>query len=194
MNVAFYCRDIDPASVQPSAPHGYGSGPFLADTSLLDLSAPPHTAAADPTGCAALHPSATYAVRLLFASAVYERDALGGLAPFGTNATAAAAPDASDLERASGNASTLFSIRTAPDGNGTSPDRVVGMVHVPGGSVVDVCVAAAAAKPQVEAVVINCNPLIPLSPAGFACDTPIVRIPHCLQTSDDECCLAGRHA
>lgn len=138
---------------------GYGKGPFLADTTLLNLSAPENTAAADPNGCAAVHPSATYAARLLFASAIHERAANGSLAPLATNTTAAAA---------------LFSVLSDGDGGVTSADRVVGVAGAPGGNAVHVCVEAAAGEPQAEAVAINCTASAPLSPAGEACGPPIV--------------------
>lgn len=155
---SMHCRLV---SVNPTLPVlGYGEGPFLADVVPYNLSAPPHTAAADPDGCAALHPSATHAVRLVFASALYERAGDSRLVPFGTDAAAATA---------------LFSTRTGADGNITSSSRVVGVSGTPGSSVVDVCVEAAAAEPQVEAVVINCTAAAPLSVAGFPCNTPIVR-------------------
>lgn len=139
---------------------GYGNGPFLADIALHNLSAPLNTAAADPNGCAALHPSATYALRLLFESAVHERAADGSLVPFGTDTTAAAA---------------LFSLKIGEGRDMASPDRVVGVADVDDDNVVDLCVEGAGAEPQVEAVVINCTTGTLLSADGSACDKPIVR-------------------
>lgn len=149
------CRGFD-----PDIANFYGTGPTLSDIALHDLSAPLESAAADPSGCAALHPSATYAVRLLFDSAVRERAVDGSLVPFGTDATAAA---------------SVFSARTGDDGETPSPDQVVGVAGVPGGSAVDVCMTAAGGEPQVEAVVITSHPAAPLSPAGYPCSSPIVR-------------------
>eukprot|EP00892_Ulva_mutabilis_P000170 jgi/Ulvmu1/10153/UM006_0107.1 len=56
----------------------------LLDAVPHNLSAPLNTAAADPNGCAALHPSATHAVRLTFTSGVWESAPDGGLVPYGT--------------------------------------------------------------------------------------------------------------
>lgn len=141
---------------------GYGNGPFLADIALHNLSAPLNTAAADPNGCAARHPSATYAVRLLFASAVHERAPNGSLAPFGTDNPSAAA---------------MFSLQIGEDRDAVSPDRVVGVADVDDDNVVDLCVEGASAEPQVEGVVINCTDVAPLSPDGFPNRKPIVRHP-----------------
>eukprot|EP00892_Ulva_mutabilis_P000169 jgi/Ulvmu1/10152/UM006_0106.1 len=148
-------------------------GPFLADITIHDLAAPLNTAAADPNGCAALHPSATYAIRLLFASAVQERNSSGALVPFGTNATAAAA--AFSLRWAQGLTPDGTAIQTA-----ASNDTLVGLADVDGDNVIDLCVKGTAEMlpnemplPEVDVVLIDCNATKILSPAGIACERPI---------------------
>ena len=67
------------------APHfNLGSSPRLVDARHLDLSEPLNTASADTNGCAALHPSATHAIRLTFSSGVFERNPDSNLVPYGT--------------------------------------------------------------------------------------------------------------
>ena len=142
-------------------------GPFLTDVTKRNLSDAINVAAADPNGCAALHRSATYAIRLLFASSVHERGSNGTLLPLGTNATAAA---------------ELFSLYTGNDttGHADSPDTVVGVADVDDDSVVDLCVKAVSSDAQVDSVFINCTAAVDaaaelLSANGTACTIPIVR-------------------
>ena len=139
-------------------------GPFLTDVAMHNVSDASNDAAADPNGCAALHPFATYAIRLLFASSVHERGSNGTLLPFGTNATAAA---------------KLFSLHTGY-GYAESPDTVVGVADVDDDSVVDLCVKGASRNAHVDSVFINCTAAVDaaaelLSANGTACTEPIVR-------------------
>ena len=154
-----------------------GRGPFLVDVAMHNLSEAMNTASADYNGCAELHPSATYAIRLLFASTVYEYGPRGRLVPFGTRGSTAA---------------NMFSLHTGDDetGHKASPDRVVGVADVDGDSVVDLCIMAAAFDAQVDSIVINCtadtdNPTDHelLSADESACDSPIVRHLTSLETS-----------
>ena len=59
----------------------------LLDARHHDLSEPLNTASADPNGCAALHPSATHAIRLTFSSGIFERAPDNTFAPYGTFVT-----------------------------------------------------------------------------------------------------------
>ena len=151
-----------------------GKGPFLTDVAMHNLSEAGYSATADANGCAALYPSATHAVRLLFASTVYEHGPNATLVPFGSgNATAAAA---------------MFSLHSGDEksGHDDSPDMIVGIADVDGDSVVDVCVKAASDEAQVDSVLISCmatnsSAAELLSAADAGCTSPIVRdfIPLC---------------
>eukprot|EP00892_Ulva_mutabilis_P005741 jgi/Ulvmu1/3539/UM164_0005.1 len=65
-------------------------GPRVVDFEILDPSAPANNAAADPNGCAATFPATTYALRLIFATAL-RQITNGALENLGTNITAARA-------------------------------------------------------------------------------------------------------
>ena len=138
-----------------------GHGPFLADIGFHNLSEPLNTASADPNGCAALHPSATYAIRLLFASSVHEQGPHSFLLPFGTSNSAA----------------SVFSLITGTDGTEPSPDTLLGLADVDGDNVLDLCILGSTSEPQVDSVYIDCSVtgLELLAPDHDACQKPIVR-------------------
>eukprot|EP00892_Ulva_mutabilis_P005780 jgi/Ulvmu1/3574/UM168_0006.1 len=145
---------------------GMGEGPYLTDIAFHNLSAPLNTAAADANGCAALHPSATYAIRLIFDSGMRESSPNGSLVPFASSSAAAAM--------------SIFSLRRGPNGGAASPDTLVGLADIDEDNVVDLCVAGIAAGPRVDGVIINCTAgdVRLLSAMGDPCDGPIRAFTH----------------